>query len=927
VWDGRHTFAAGNSRQDQLNDYHRKLTAFRTSQENKDSIEDFDVAKLYEQVTFGEDDVSLIDEGYTTQFISEDKLKECPSVKITIGGEEVLAILDTGSELSLMNQELYSKLRDKGMNNLELPVQNINLVSAFSDKSRKVKRQAMISLNFGELSVDQIFLISSGLMTEVLLGVDFCVENKVKISFPERCFTMEIDNHVSRQVFYQKTDKLASSVNKLGTGHLNNSDVRLTSVTFRSSVGAEELTDKKVIQFQDKEGGREVSLVREPRGCSSWYVQGCEGSYCCITCGNIKSSLMEYEQIRNSLPQTSNVDVLKGHNLKTDDREPMGRETTQRNKPNNRCFAARSNGIRTNDTTQDGMQNLNLSDSRDVTQEQLRAKVNEGGNLSESQKEKLHSLLCEYKSQLTTRPGRCNKFEYKFQMTGEMPKSRSTRPIPFALRAQVREQINEMLEDKILERSYSDYVNPLTLVEKPGGGIRICIDARRVNAVMVPDRVKVDPMKELLQRFHGSKFFTTLDLCTAFLQVPLHEDSRRWTSFQFGNQVFQYRVVPYGFKNSLAAFIRALDMVLGDSIGGYVVTYVDDLVVHSATFEDHLMHLDTVLQKFATAGFTINANKCSFCKPQIKFLGHVISSEALLPDEDRVKAILSYPPPRNQKQLRRFLGICNFHHQFIPNNAHFVSPLLILLKKGQKWKWNDDLQKAFEELRGRFANSIRLVHPDSEADYIINTDASAKAIGGVLMQEGKNGELRIISTTSRVLTANEQRFSTCEQELLAIVHALQKFRIYVYGRKIKLYTDNQALTFLNRCAITSNRVTRWMLAIQQYDVEISHIKGTKNVLADVLIRNPSELTQEETRELRRPETIMVHAINRKVDNSVGKALKDLGKLQDTDPRLKEIRDKIGGHTSYPKEKFTLKDNVLFCTGMVRRGGKPCCHCV
>ena len=117
----------------------------------------------------------------------------------------------------------------------------------------------------------------------------------------------------------------------------------------------------------------------------------------------------------------------------------------------------------------------------------------------------------------------------------------------------MREQIQEMLRDDILENSFSDYVNPLTLVEKPGKGIRICIDARRVNAQMIPDRVKVDPMKELLQRFHGSKFITTIDLSSAFLQVPLQISSRKWTSFQFGNQVYQYKVVPYGFKNSLSA--------------------------------------------------------------------------------------------------------------------------------------------------------------------------------------------------------------------------------------------------------------------------------------------------------------------------------------------------------------------------------------
>jgi len=234
------------------------------------------------------------------------------------------------------------------------------------------------------------------------------------------------------------------------------------------------------------------------------------------------------------------------------------------------------------------------------------------------------------------------------------------------------------------------------------------------------------------------------------------------------------------------------------------------------------------------------------------------------------------------------------------------------LKKGHKWKWTSDLQKAFELLRDRFTHSIELVHPDSESENAIYTDASARANGGVLMQKDKAGNLRIISTTSRVLNPTEQRYTTCKQELLAIVHSLQKFRIYVYGQKIKLYTDSQALTFLNWCVITSNRVARWLLAIQLYDIEICHIKGANNVLADILSRYPSELSEAETRELSKPGTIMVRAIGLKVYNSVCKDLKNLGKLQNTDPRLKGLKDKVTEDTSPLGAKFRLKDDVLFC---------------
>jgi len=239
--------------------------------------------------------------------------------------------------------------------------------------------------------------------------------------------------------------------------------------------------------------------------------------------------------------------------------------------------------------------------------------------------------------------------------------------------------------------------------------------------------------------------------------------------------------------------------------------YVDDLLIHSPTFAEHLRHIDLVLDKLTSAGFTVNAAKCQFCKPEIKFQGHIISEEGVKADRERIEAILRYPVPKNQRQLRKFLGICNFHQQFILNYSTYVEPLLILLHKGNKWRWTDALQQAFETLKAKFAHSIQLIHPDEQRGWIINSDASGRAIGAVLLQERDDGGFSIVSAASRVLNQNEQRYTTCEKELLAIVYALQRFRIYIYGRKVTLFTDNKALSFLNRCVITSNRVARWMV--------------------------------------------------------------------------------------------------------------------
>ena len=200
----------------------------------------------------------------------------------------------------------------------------------------------------------------------------------------------------------------------------------------------------------------------------------------------------------------------------------------------------------------------------------------------------MYNALIKYQQHLTKRPRKCTKFGYEFKIEGSIPASANWRPFPFSLRDPVRDQIKVMLKDDILEESFSSYINPLTLVIREMKLLRICIDARRINHQMTADRTKVLPLCELLQKFHGASYITSLDLSSAFLQVSLKETSRQWTAFQFQSNVYQFKTVPYGFKNSLSAFIRALEKVLGDDeINNNLVMYLDNLV-HSSTFSENL---------------------------------------------------------------------------------------------------------------------------------------------------------------------------------------------------------------------------------------------------------------------------------------------------------------------------------------------------
>jgi hypothetical protein len=338
---------------------------------------------------------------------------------------------------------------------------------------------------------------------------------------------------------------------------------------------------------------------------------------------------------------------------------------------------------------------------------------------------------------------------------------------------------------------------------------------------------------------------------------------------------------------------------------------VDDVLLFSRTFEEHLRHMGIVLDKLLRAGFTLNATKCKFCQSEIRFLGHKIDRRGVSADPDRVSAILAYPTPKNVKQLRQFLGTCNFHSRFIVGYGNYTAPLLPLLQQGTKWRWTKVMQGAFEKLRASFANSIHLIHPRIGLPYSIYTDASKLGISSVLMQESDSGEKLVVSTASRVLSSTERKYSTCEQELLAVVYALQKFRLYIFGYKVTVYSDNKALSFLKKCSLTSNRVTRWIMQIQEYDLEIVHIKGTDNFFADALSRNPVGLTEEGLDQIRKPKEIFVSTINLNLDPHLKKELKDLAKYQLEDPRIKKIRQSLEASTFARTDKFMLKDQVLY----------------
>jgi hypothetical protein len=247
----------------------------------------------------------------------------------------------------------------------------------------------------------------------------------------------------------------------------------------------------------------------------------------------------------------------------------------------------------------------------------------------------------------------------------------------------------------------------------------------------------------------------------------------------------------------------------------------------------------------------------------------------------------------------------------IVNHAQHAAPLLPLLKKGERWKSTGELQVAFERLRQQFATTIHLIHPMEGPDFSIYTHASKNAIGAVLIQSDGHGESHVISTASRVVTPKQHKYTTCEQELLAIVYALQKFIIYFFSHHIEVHTDSKALSFLKRCTLTSNRMARWIMALQGYDIEIAHISGTENYFADSLSRNPAGLTPEQISSLTKPRELLIAALKLNGDGGVTRELKLLAQHQASDPELQAIRKQASAGDPSSSGRCLLHQDILY----------------
>ena len=409
---------------------------------------------------------------------------------------------------------------------------------------------------------------------------------------------------------------------------------------------------------------------------------------------------------------------------------------------------------------------------------------------------------------------------------------------------EAKKQIEKFLKKGWVRHSVSPWSAPVLFAKKKGGGLRMCIDYRGLNAVTVRDRGPIPQVGELLDKLSGAKYFTRLDLYSGYHQIQIQECDRPKTAFTCSLGHFEWNVVPFGLTSAPATFQRAMHKTLWDCLNEFVVVYIDDICIYSQSLEEHAQHLATVLERMSAEGWRLNLAKCEFAVQETVFLGFKVSGTGVKPDPLIIQSVVDWPRPTNLTEVRGFLSLCSFFRRFVRQFSEVAKPLIEMTKADFSGEWTQAAEQAFISLKHKLIHAPVLAPPDYTKPFIITTDCSDYGCGAILTQAAGQGgpedAERVVAFHSRKLAPAETRYHARERECLGIIDAIRVWRHYIEGgpHEWVVRTDHESLKHLLTQDIKNARQARWVQLLQEYmPFTIQYIKGPTNP-ADPLSRRP-----------------------------------------------------------------------------------------
>jgi hypothetical protein len=426
-------------------------------------------------------------------------------------------------------------------------------------------------------------------------------------------------------------------------------------------------------------------------------------------------------------------------------------------------------------------------------------------------------------------PNRDIEFTIELQ-PGTAPISKRPYRMPPAELAELKKQLQELLDKGFIRQSTSPWGCPALFVKKDES-LRLCVDYRPLNAVTIKNKYPLPRIDVLFDQLEGAKVFSKIDLRSGYHQIKIRASDIPKTAFSTRYGLYEFLVMSFGLTNAPAYVMYLMNSVFMSELDKFVVVFIDDILVYSKNEDEHTEHLHIVLQRLRDHRLYAKLSKCDFWLKEINFLGHTISQDGISVDPEKVQEVINWKPPTTVRQIRSFLGFAGYYRRFIPDFSRIAKPMTELLKKGVKYEWSQKCEDAFHTLRQHLTTAPVLDQPDNTKPFEVYCDASGTGLGCVLMQDN-----RVIGYASRALIPHEQNYPTHDLELAAVVHALKIWRHYLMGAHCNIYTDHKSLKYIFTQVDLNMRQRRWLELIKDYDLEVHYHPGKANVVADALSR-------------------------------------------------------------------------------------------
>ncbi|XP_048618623.1 uncharacterized protein LOC125589950 [Brassica napus] len=489
----------------------------------------------------------------------------------------------------------------------------------------------------------------------------------------------------------------------------------------------------------------------------------------------------------------------------------------------------------------------------------------------------------------------------------------------------VKKEIIKLLDAGVIYPiSDSNWVSPVHVVPKKGGitvvknendeliptrtitGHRMCIDYRKLNAASRKDHFPLPFIDQMLERLANHPYYCFLDGYSGFFQIPIHPNDQEKTTFTCPYGTFAYRRMPFGLCNAPATFQRAMMSIFSDLIEDVMEVFMDDFSVYGSSFATCLSNLCRVLQRCEDTNLVLNWEKCHFMVKEGIVLGHKVSEKGIEVDKAKIDVMVGLAPPRTVKDIRSFLGHAGFYRRFIMDFSKIARPLTRLLCKEAAFHFDEECMEAFKNLKNALISAPIVQPPDWDLPFEIMCDASDFAVGAVLGQK-RDKKSHVIYYASRTLDEAQAKYSTTEKELLAIVFAFEKFRSYLVGSKVTVYTDHAALRHLLAKKDAKPRLLRWILLLQEFDLEIKDRPGVENGVADHLSRLKVECGIPIDDRLPEEQMMAIHAVVAVCET--GKKLEEVKAADEKGPWYADIVNYLASGKEplnlegYAKKKF------------------------